>query len=382
MIKVNPQLRAYAPRITFSPYDYKEAYQKIKKGNWRPVINMFERAEAESHIRGCLRGRYAGIQRDWSYSPYDDSPAAEAQAEWFTQWLKSLDYQEIARGIVSARLKKYRVIDFDWGIFDGKQAPVMAKVWPQKYFAYDQESYILKIDHDNGLQPIPDDVLVVEIGESDIPDMFPVLRDFTLKIFGLESMAAYLETFGEPFIILKYPPGTESDAKKMQAIDDALELMARSTRGKIPNNSEIEFREASSGVAQHLDFVGNADKGIAIALLGHANAVQKSDGAQIGENQEAYKAKRELSVDDLYFIDRHMNRLTAIVAKKNWSDGKYPRFVTDKSDPIDAAKHTSVIYSWYNMGLPIHPDEARKIGLTVSDEQAPLSKTEYNPFED
>ena len=376
MLKVNKKIGL--TNILFNPARYKTVFNQYQKGIYREIIAMMKRTIADSHVAGCLLGRDAGYQKEYNLIPYSEAKPDIERSKWIRSILDNINTRSLFKAIHEARKYKFSVIDFDWQIKDNKQIPLSFKKFDQKYFRYDpNDNYqTLKIDFGNLLKDISPDVLVCESDE--MPIMLPVLRDYILKEFGLESWASFLETFGEPFIFGKYPSGC--DPKIKEELEAGIETMASSSRGTMPIGTEIEVVETSRTTGDHEKFKDTADKGISIGLLGHENAVTSGKGLQVGENLSSYKVKREVAVDDLFFIEPFMQRLINQIIDRNFGDGKYTRFQTDKSEPLDLNKHSKMLDMAYSHGVKLHPDEYRKLGLYIYDDQEPIQKS-ANPFD-
>lgn len=352
------------PQVRFNPTFYKTAYKQYRQGVYAEVIEMFNRAEADSHVTGCLLGRKAGFQQHFTVTSYDDNSKSIERADFIKSIIMNLDYRQLFKDIFEAKLKKFSVIDFEWEVVQGKQVPIEHELLEHKYFRYDPKDGILKINAGKQLIEIPPgEGLVCEA--RGMPAMLPVLRDFILKEFGLESWAGFIEVFGEGIIIGKYPPGSDPDF--VQAVEDAVTAIARSSRGTLPDGAEIEIKETQRSTGDHNMFVENSNRGISITLLGHANAVEQSKGLQVGENLTQYKVKREIAVDDMFFIDNQMQKLVRMIWDRNFGDGKYPVFALDKKEQPDVKERLEVLDLAYNHGVGINADEYRKLDLDVED---------------
>lgn len=373
-IRVDKRLGTTAVR--FAPDFYKRAYNQYRDGVFADIIEMMNRAEVDSHVSGCLIGRKAGFQQDFSLTSFDDNDEDQERALIVQNMLKNLDHRLLFKDVHEARLKKFSVVDFEWEIVDGRQVPVSHEKMDHKYFKYDRKTGELMINFGRDLREIPrDEALVCETKET--PVLLPVLRDYILKEFGLESWAAFIETFGEPLVIGKYPAGADGPFK--DELEAAVKKIARSSRGTMPEGSDIDIKEISRTTGDHERFVDISNQGISITILGHRNAVEQSRGLQVGENLTQYKVKREVAVDDMFFIDACVQKLIRIIVDRNWGDGRYPVFEFDKTEPPPLRDMIDLIDLFWNMGLEIHPDEARKLGLIVSPEQEPMRK-QQDPF--
>ncbi len=363
-------------RVSFTPGFYKRAYQSWQSGAHRELIAMMKEAQTDSLVAGCLQGRKAGYMRELQIQPFDaDNAQDQERAEFYQELFKRLKVRSLFKAIMKARLYKYAVIDFEWAVIDGRQVPIHFEYFDQKYFAYDiRGDGQLKIDHNGVLVEIPPEVLVCETDEQ--PVMLPVLRDYILKEFGLEAWASFLETFGEGMIIGYYPPGSNDDIK--QALDDAVNTIAMSSRGTAPKGTEIEIKESSKNTGDHKDFTQSANTGIAISVLGHANAVQQST-AQIGNNDAPFKPMQFISIDDLYFLDECLDELIKTIHNRNFGDSRYPNVITAKPDQIGMKERRANLQLAYNMGFGIAPADVRKLGIDIDPEAERQFKTD--PFQ-
>jgi phage gp29-like protein len=373
MIVVNNRLKPQRAIYTVSAF--KTALHNYLNGNYKALIAMMRQASFDSQVLGCLIGRRAGFMREFDIEPYSEEDKDYDRADIIHSVLKRINMRRLFKKIHEAKMYKYVVIDFDWQVVNGLQIPVSFKAFEQHYFVYDNNNK-LKIDFGNRLEEIPPETMVCETDE--IPYMLAVLRDYILKEFGLSVWASFIETFGESIIIGKYPPGSDGTVKA--ELETALNSIARSSRGVMPDNTAIQLVESQRSTGDHASFKQEADKGISITILGHENAVQQSKGLQVGENLTSYKVKQEISVDDLYDIDEHMQKLVDIIYTRNFGDNRIPYFRTNKAPAIDVNQHRQVVVDCYEMGATILPVDLKKLGLTVDKDQEALKKDMTNPF--
>lgn len=372
MIDVNKSLGVTTPQFTVSYY--KSAYTRYKNRDFRDVISMYERAEIDSYVSGCIMGRQSGFLKDWSIEPYEESQEAMNRAEFFRRVFEGLPVRRLFKGIMDARFKKYSVIHFEWGVVDGRQAPISAEKLEQKYFRYDPKDMDLKVDWGNRLEEIPEEALVCEIPDGEHPIMMPVLRDYILKEFGLESWAEFIDLFGHDIIIGKYPPG--SDEAMKTAMETAVTTIARASRGTMPDNANIEIIGTTRNTGDHEKFTQAANKGLSISILGHANAAEDSNGMKIGQNDTAFRAKESLSIDDCWFIDENMQKLVKLIGDMNFGDGNYGFFKTNKAGSVNVAELIDALDLAYNHGARIHISNYKKLGIKVDETEEWLQKND------
>jgi len=95
---------------------------------------------------------------------------------------------------------------------------------------------------------------------------------------------------------------------------------------------------------------------------------------KIGENITGFQAKKDVSLDDLYFIDEQINKFLRFVQKQNWGDGNYCLFNTEKADPPDQGELRENLDVAYQHGVKLHVSNYQALGLTVSDEEEWIQK--------
>jgi len=370
VIKVNKKLTTVP--VQFTPAFYKKAVKAYKEGDYRNLIALMEQAELDSHVSGCLQARNAGYSRDWRVTEVSQNAQDQAVRDFVNEVFKNLNMDELFEDIIDGKFKIYAVISLVWEIIDNQQVITNTAKLHQKYFRRDPKDEILKLDFGKDLRDIPADAaLIIETLRN--PVLLPVVRDYILKEFGVESWASFIEMFGEAFVIGYYPPGSGDDFKK--EVDDAVNAIGQSARGTAPEGTKFEIHEATRNTGDQDRFVDRCDKAISITLLGHENAVAESTGFQVGENLTGYKVKREIAIKDIKFIERYIQKLIKMLVDRNYGGvTQYPKFSIDKSEPINVREHILALEGAYNQGLQIDPNDWGKVGVTILEGQKPLQK--------
>lgn len=384
MLSVNDKLSR--PRVEFTPAGYKSARKLYDRGRHGALITMLREATVDSHVAGCLVGRRAGYKRVYTLSPFDETEAHARRQQWMRSVLARLGLRDLLEAIHDARLYSFNVIDFpEWAVEDGLQLPTRFHhagedngPFSHHHFRLDKRDRAFKVDRGGEqMEELPETALVVAAKRA--PLMLPVLRDYILAEFGWESFAAFLEMFGEPFIIAKYPPGA-TDAQKAE-IDEALTAMARSTRGRAPDGTTFEIHESKRGSGDHDKFLSMVHKGITISLLGHANAVEVAGGLQIGDHPVGFEVKFEIGTDDAYWIDPWVNRIIQMIYDRNWPDRLYPTFELVKERPMTRQELLNTLDRMYQWGFAVLPDMVRRLGVDLLPDEEPQRRQVLNLFD-
>ena len=364
--------RSYRPRVRFSPEGYKKAKREWEHGRPQRLIAMMKEAALDTHTSGCLGGRRSGFKRRWTLTAYEDEERDQARRDFFSGLLQRLRLRDLLEALFESRLYGFSVVDFEWTVEDGRQVPTRFRDFDHRHFkrAGDDPRGEIVIDGDGAEREIPDTALVAEA--RDRPLMLPVLRDYILKNFGLESWAAFLETFGEPFILGKYPP--EADSEFVDKVEEGVQQLGSSSRGTAPQGTDLEIHETGRSTGDHRSFTEQADKGIAIHLLGHANAVEDSGSVNVGGVQTSYEVRFDYARDDMHYLDPLVNELIQLVGQRNFGDGRYPKFELDKSPPVSKAEHADIVDMAWRHGVPIQAEEYRRLGIHVDEGEGPFQK--------
>ncbi len=369
---LNINRRIYPPRVSFSPGFFKNAVKQYRAGYVRDLIGLMEEAEIDSHTSGCLIGRMAGFSSAWRITEFSGGKEDLEVCDFVRSVLGNLDMNKLFRDIFDALLKKFSVVELNWEVKKGRHLVSSAEKINQRYFRIIDENRVV-IDWLNETKEIPEEAALVLYSDKN-PVLLSVLRDYILKEFGLKSWVSFIETFGEAFIIGKYPPGADRNFR--DEVEKGVLALGNSSRGIAPQGTDLEIIESKRNSGDHEKLVKTCDRGISVAILGHANAVENSSGLQVGQNMAAYQVKREIAISDICFIEAGINRLIRMLVDRNFTVKGYPGFSIDKSKPVNITEHLQIIKQAYEQGYKIHPDEYNKLGLYKYDDQAALVKKE------
>lgn len=373
---VNP--RAGRPTVSWTPTYFERVYKLYRNGYVAELAEMMNEAQIDPYVSGCLNGRRAAVKRDLIATPFEDTDKDRERAEWLKKTITNLKFGDLCEDIQTARLQFYSVISFDeWDLVDGFQVPISHTWHAHKYFRYDTkpDDKRLKVDWGKDLREIPPDVMIAEYKK--MPAMLPAVWMYILKKYGVNAWASFLETWGEPILIGYHPIGASKEIR--EALKTALDEIASASRGSMPDtrdgsgNSPFEIIETNKTTGDHEKFIALSEKSTAISLLGHANAVEQSQ-AQIGENQEAWKATRNVAIDDCDFVKPYIQWLGNLIYNQNISDGRIPELALDTKPPLNQKEHRQNVELLMRHGVPVHRDDVQKLGLKVDPEKEWIQK--------
>ena len=367
MITVSP--KATRPRVQYGPRGFRRARNSFDHGDPRALIEMMHEATVDSFVDGCVGGRIMGFKRDWMLKPTDDSTEAQERVDFFTEWLEGIHFSDLAEAIYDGRLYSYSVIDLIWDVQSGYQLPVDWRQIGWEKFTYPTKTMSdLRIDFGGGdLREIPDTALVVDESRRARrrPVLITVLRDWILKEFGLEAFAAFIESFGEPFILGTYPAGMSDNDGFKDEVEEAVESIARSSRGIAPEGTDLTIKESGRATLDHGRFLTEAKEGISLTLLGHVNAVKNDGGVNVGGTDTQYKVRQDYAVGDMEWLESPINGLLQMIAVRNFSDGRAPTFAFRKPDQVGRQDLLDALDLAYQHGLELKGSDYRRLGIDV-----------------
>jgi len=374
-LKINQQIGII--QVSYTPEFFKRAMNNYKFGYFWDIIALYEQAEIDSHVMGCIEGRQDGYKTSWRLTEATSSPQDKEIKDFVEAVFMGLDMFDLFDFIHDARLKEFSIIEPTWEVINGKQWVTKVEKINQRYFRRDMADHKLKINgFGSEMTAIPEEEILV--CESVKPALLiPVVRDFILKEFGIECFASFIENFGEGFILGTYPPGAGQEVK--DELEAAVNKLGASSRGIKPEGTSIDIIESKKGTTDHDKFIEIGKNGISVTLLGHENAVTNRGGMQIGESQAPYKAQRAKVIADIVFIEKFMYQFEKMIVNRNYLNvKKYPIFSIERSEPIDTTLRLAVIDSAYAKGFKVSADEFGKLGLIVAEDQEPFLTRDFN----
>lgn len=373
MLTVNQKMTLVPASLTAS--FYKLARNAMERGYMGYLLSLFQLAEEDAYISGCLIARRAGFKRSYTITPATDSPADQRAAELITLTLGELPVWEIFECIVNARMYGYSVLGLNWEIQNGLQVPTSVKSYPQKYFCRDPKDKRLKLDYGTTLKNIPENSAAVFEFDG-VPILMKILKEYILKEGGVQSWANFIEVFGNPFVFGFYPPGS-SDKIKTE-LETGIKSVGQSTTGIAPSGTDIKILESQKNTGDHSDFELARKKNISMALLGHEEAAGSSKTMSIGENKNGLEVKKEIAIDDMVYIEAAMRQIIQMVIDRNIVVTRYPKISIDKSDVIDTKTKLEALRIALDGGAEVDAKFMAQFGIPIVNPDQPLKIT--NPL--
>ncbi|PIP98541.1 MAG: hypothetical protein COW76_20480 [Shewanella sp. CG18_big_fil_WC_8_21_14_2_50_42_11] len=273
--------------------------------------------EKDGHIFAELQKRKLALTTvAWKITPPVNATKQEAAiAEWLTERLAHLDMAEIIMDMADAILKGYAAQTIEWQLIEGSRVPVNLEWVPQSWFMTPFENH-------NQLQLIGSDGLGQDLwpggwvvhqhkSKSGYLGRAGLVRalawPYLFKNYSLRDLAEFLEIYGLPLRLGKYPSGA-TDNEKSRLLQAVVEI-GHNAAGIIPDSMALEFKEAAKGQSEpFLALVNWAERTISKAILGATLTSGTDSGGAYALGQIHNEVRYDIRDADLRQIAKTLSR--------------------------------------------------------------------------
>lgn len=230
--------------------------QQAERGDLIAQCDLAEDIEEkDGHVYAELAKRKRAISGlPWSIEPPKNASAAEEkQAEQIAEWFEELCIEDIILDMADAILKGWSCQEMEWEFNQG--------VWIPKAIEFRQTNWFTVPDHDRNDLRLRDNsadgeplrpltwIVHKHKAKSGYVTRSGLVRQlawpFVFKNYSVRDLAEFLEIYGLPLRLGKYPPGA-NDTEKMTLLRAVLAI-GHNAGGIIPQGMDIEFEDAAQG---------------------------------------------------------------------------------------------------------------------------------------
>lgn len=369
-------------------------------------LKLYDEVDRDPHAGSVLQTRYlAVIGKEWEVLPGEQPitrgrPAAETRAqriaEFVSESLENLNFDQARQELLQAVLYGFYVGEVIWKLRDGHIVPAVIRAkHPRRFsFSTDRELKLLTLQNMIEGESLPERKFILfTYGSSDNPYgkglgqklWWPVW----FKKHGIKFWMVFLEKFGMPTAVGKYPPGTPAD--QQQALLDAIDAIHNETGIKIPDTMTIDLLEASrQGKVTYETICEYMDKQISKAVLGQTATTEGTPGklgnedAQEEVRADILKADADLLCECLnntlvrWIVDYNFPGVTAY--PKLWVRTEKEQDLTplserDRTLTRDIGLPIGKRYFYETYAIP-EPEEGEEIVTAISAEPGARQFTE------
>lgn len=369
------------------------------------LVGMLELAddmeERDGHLYAELAKRKGAISvLEWDvHAPDGASAAEEALAAEVREWLRGLpELGDVLLGMMDGVLKGYAAHELVWspepGLGRNRLTPAFA-FRPQRWFtvAEDRNTLMLRAPAAGGApgalrglngaaEPLqPFGWLMhqhhARSGYATRASLCRVLAwPYLFKHYSVRDLAEFLEIFGLPLRLGKYPAGASDNEK--QALLAAVVGIGHNAAGIIPQGMAIDFQRAADGSA--VPFTAMWDRMEAIesrVILGQtltASEGQHGTQALATVHNEVRLDIRNADARQVeYTLNTQLIRAYCLINHAGVDPIRLPRFALDTADADDMALYAANLPRLAAAGLRIGVEWAhKKLRIPMAEEAEPI----------
>jgi len=360
----------------------------IEKG-----ISLFSEMKKDSHISAVLQKRKRAVLKYYfniesaSGKRYD-----KKVAEFIKEEIKKV-YYNLASYILDAIPMGFSITEIIYKVEDKIKIDKIKKRKQNRFtFGIDGELRLKTPESMLEGEELPDKKFIVATYEEEDDNKYgeAVLSNcfwpWWFKKHGLLFWANFLEKFGQPLTVGKYPAGTPKD--KQEAFLESIEAIQNSFGIVIPESFVIDFIEAqkSSSTDSYQKFLDYLDRQISKAVLSSTLAVDEAQHGTRAQAEVHNEVSEEVIEADIRFLESIINNtILKWLVEFNFGDVSLPTFSIDFKN--DKATKTDIdkLKTLYDMGVKIpvkYIYDITKIPEPEADEEVVFggkSKINENP---
>jgi phage gp29-like protein len=296
-------------------------------------MELYEELLRDDQVKSVFQSRRSAVvSREWGVEAGGDDKASMSAAEHLREQLAAINWDGVTDKMLFGLFYGYAVAELLWEPRDNKVCIKRIKVRKARRFRFGQsgEIRLLTTTSPNG-EEMPGRKFWTFCAGADNDDepyglglanalYWPVW----FKRNGVKFWAVYLEKFGQPTPIGKFPEGTD-DTKKKKLLE-AVQAVHTDSGIIIPEGMIIELLEATrSGSADYAQFAGYWDKAIAKVILSQSASTEGTPGS-LGSEQVRSDVKDEVIKADADLVCQSFNEGPAVwLTEWNFPGAKPPR---------------------------------------------------------
>jgi len=267
-------------------------------------LKLYDEVDRDPHAGSVLQTRYLSVAgQEYEVLAADESQSAQDIAEFVEGVLGDTNFTQGCQELLQAILYGFFVAEIMWAVKDGNVVPakIMGK-HPRRFsFTMDRELRLLTPqDMIEGEAVPPRKFIVFSWGSSDNPYGKGLGQKLWWPVWfkknGIKFWLVFLEKFGMPTAVGKYPTGTPPE--QQQALLDAIDAMQQETGVKIPETMAIELLEAArTGKVTYETICEYMDRQISKAVLGQTASTEGTPG-KLGNEQSQEEVRQDIKKAD------------------------------------------------------------------------------------
>ena len=287
----------------------------------------------DPHVMGDVRQIYSSLLGfKYEVQPGDDSSGAMqaqelCQSIFKTRPHRTMRWKDLFWSIGKTPLTGRRVHALNWQEKNGKLIPAQIRdIEARKYgFNYDGELLIKSMEIPQG-EVAPDMRFLVtrHMSEATNPYGLAILSTcfwpWMFKNGGLKFFVRFVERFGQPFPVGKYPEGTQD--KDIDTLIDSLTKLVEDAVAAVPDTNTIELLESkTSGQLPQERLILLMNREMSKAITSQTAASELTDGSGSRAASQTHKDRTDQNAKaDRELVEDTMNQLFEFMTIVNFGE--------------------------------------------------------------
>ncbi|MFA5718555.1 MAG: DUF935 family protein [Desulfobulbaceae bacterium] len=328
-------------------------------------LKLYDEVDRDAHAGSVLQTRYLAVAGlEWEVIPADDSAKAQAIADFVREAVDGCNFTQAIQELMQAVLYGFFVAEVLWTVRSGAWVPqkLIAKHPRRFVFTPERELRLLTPASMVTGEPVPERKFITfTYGSSDNPYGKGLGQKLWWPVWfkknGIKFWLIFLDKWGSPTAVGKYPAGATKEQKDM--LLEAIEAIRQETGVTIPESMVIDLLEASrSGNITHESLCEYMDRQISKAVLGQTLTTEVGGEGSYAASRTHDEIRNEIRNADSDLLAECLNgSLIRWLVDLNFPDRLYPWLdlrTEEKADLKARAETDRIVVR--EMGLPVAVD--------------------------
>lgn len=360
--------REYAdhPSRGLTPAKLARTLEEAERGELMSQARLGEdMEEKDAHLFAELsKRRRAILGLSWDLQPPPEATEQERrETARIEAIIRELDWETILYDAAAAILHGYACLEYDWDRSGGEWRPRSVDYRQPDWFMCQPEARdeLLLRTQDGLGEPLRPWGWMVHLHKAKSGylvrgGLSRVLAwPYLFRNFSARDLAEFLEIYGLPLRLGKYPAGANEQEKA--TLMRAVVNIGHAAAGIIPQGMDLEFQEAAKGASDpFMAMMRWAEASMSKAILGATLTSQPSDsgGGAYALGEVHNEVRHDILVSDARQLARTLSRqLVEPLVRLNSRMTRMPAWVFDTEQPEDLKLYADALPNLVRMGMRI-----------------------------
>ena len=332
-------------------------------------IWIYDDIKRDGEVFAALEKRTLGLlSRPLVVDAASDAPLDATAAEAVRAHFKRGRINRLTRTMCDAILKGFSVSEVMWGQHKGLFLPLQFKARDQRRFVFDEDGNLRMLTRESMVKGIelPERKFIVHrCGDTDENPYGLGIgsRLFWLALFkrqGISFWLQFIDRFGSPMVLGKYPPGTTPSDKLI--LDQAVQLLRSGTSATMPDGMLIELLElkASGNITTQEQLVRYCDEQIR-TCVGLESGGKSGGGALAAAAIDRREVRLDVvKADDEEISETLQSTIVKWICEINFPGAEPPELHRDTDEPEDLDARVARDKTLFDMGYRLTSEQVQE----------------------